>query len=109
VFFREIGVAAPKVSAISVDHAGNDPTTPDSADGEVMLDIEVAGAVAPKSEYRRVFRSQQWRQRLYRRDQRRGARFATKAERDFDQLGRPGSQLSHFRGLVQAMGAVTCF
>jgi kumamolisin len=30
-----------------VDHAGNDPTNPDSADGEVMLDIEVAGAVAP--------------------------------------------------------------
>jgi kumamolisin len=49
LFFQEIGVAPPKVSSISVDHAGNDPTTPDSADGEVMLDIEVAGAVAPKA------------------------------------------------------------
>jgi kumamolisin len=49
VFFHEIGVAMPNVSAISVDHAGNHPTTPDSADGEVMLDIEVAGAVAPKA------------------------------------------------------------
>ena len=49
IFFREIGVATPKVSSISVDHVGNDPTTPDSADGEVMLDIEVAGAVAPKA------------------------------------------------------------
>src|SRR5262249_29988698 len=48
-FFREIGVATPKVSAISVDHAGNHPTTPDSADGEVMLDIEVAGAVVPNA------------------------------------------------------------
>jgi kumamolisin len=49
IFFQEIGVAMPKVSSISVDHAGNSPTTPDSADGEVMLDIEVAGAVAPKA------------------------------------------------------------
>jgi kumamolisin len=51
VFFNEIGVPKPKVSSISVDHAGNDPTTPDSADGEVMLDIEVAGAVAPKAKF----------------------------------------------------------
>ncbi len=51
VFFNEIGVALPVVSAVSVDHAGNDPTTADSDDGEVMLDIEVAGAVAPKANY----------------------------------------------------------
>jgi len=49
VFFSEIGAPLPKVASISVDHAGNAPTTPDSADGEVMLDIEVAGAVAPKA------------------------------------------------------------
>jgi kumamolisin len=49
IFFQEIGVAMPKVSSISVDHAGNSPTTPDSDDGEVMLDIEVAGAVVPKA------------------------------------------------------------
>jgi kumamolisin len=48
-FFQEIGVPLPVVSSISVDHAGNQPTTADSADGEVMLDIEVAGAVAPKA------------------------------------------------------------
>jgi kumamolisin len=39
--------ARPTVAAVSVDGAQNDPSTPDSADGEVMLDIEVAGAVAP--------------------------------------------------------------
>jgi kumamolisin len=49
MYFKEIGIAPPKVSSISVDHAGNDPTSADSADGEVMLDIEVAGAVAPKA------------------------------------------------------------
>jgi kumamolisin len=51
VFFKEIGLATPKVSSISVDHAGNGPSTADSADGEVMLDIEVAGAVAPKANF----------------------------------------------------------
>ena len=48
-YFHEIGVPMPKVTAISVDHAGNAPTTADSDDGEVMLDIEVAGAVVPKA------------------------------------------------------------
>ena len=37
----------PSVSAILVDRVGNSPG--DAADGEVMLDIEVAGAVAPKA------------------------------------------------------------
>jgi kumamolisin len=48
IFFHEIGVKPPQVTAISVDHAGNAPGDP--ADGEVMLDIEVAGAVAPKAD-----------------------------------------------------------
>ncbi|HEV2675311.1 MAG TPA: S53 family peptidase [Aliidongia sp.] len=51
MFFKEITKTTPKVSSISVDHAGNHPTTADSADGEVMLDIEVAGAVAPKAKF----------------------------------------------------------
>jgi kumamolisin len=51
VFFNEIGVQMPTVASISVDNASSDPTTPDSADGEVMLDIEVAGAVAPKAKF----------------------------------------------------------
>jgi kumamolisin len=46
VFFHEIGIAPPNVTAVSVDRTGNKPTTADSDDGEVMLDIEVAGAVA---------------------------------------------------------------
>jgi kumamolisin len=51
VFFQEIGAPLPAVSAVSVDHAGNKPTTADSDDGEVMLDIEVAGAVVPKAKF----------------------------------------------------------
>ena len=39
---------APKVTAISVDHGNNHPTgDPNGPDGEVMLDIEVVGAIAP--------------------------------------------------------------
>ena len=47
VFFREAGLRVPHVSSVALDGARNSPSTADSADGEVMLDIEVAGAVAP--------------------------------------------------------------
>jgi kumamolisin len=46
-YFKKLGLKAPKMKAILVDHGHNRPTTANSADGEVMLDIEVAGAVAP--------------------------------------------------------------
>jgi kumamolisin len=46
-YFTRLGIAAPSIKAVSVDGGHNMPSTPDSADGEVMLDIEVAGAVAP--------------------------------------------------------------
>ncbi len=47
-YFSELGVEAPELVSISVDGAGNHPTgVPDGPDGEVMLDIEVAGAMAP--------------------------------------------------------------
>ncbi|MBU2856285.1 S8 family serine peptidase [Acidithiobacillus ferrooxidans] len=45
--FAAMGLTPPNVLAISVDGGENSPTTPDSADGEVGLDIQVAGAVAP--------------------------------------------------------------
>ena len=48
-YFAQLGLAAPKVKVISIDHAKNRPSGADSADGEVMLDIEVAGAIAPKA------------------------------------------------------------
>jgi kumamolisin len=46
-YFKSIGQKAPKITAISVDGGKNAPTNANSADGEVMLDIEVAAAVAP--------------------------------------------------------------
>jgi kumamolisin len=47
-YFAELGVPLPKVSAVSVDHGKNHPTGDSNGpDGEVMLDIEVAGAIAP--------------------------------------------------------------
>lgn len=46
-YFAGLNLTPPTVVTISVDGAANAPTTPDSADGEVALDIEVAGAIAP--------------------------------------------------------------
>jgi kumamolisin len=46
-YFKQLGIKKPTVKAISVDGGKNSPSNADSADGEVMLDIEVAGAVAP--------------------------------------------------------------
>jgi kumamolisin len=46
-YFASLGIAAPSVIAVSVDGGANSPSTADSADGEVMLDIEVAASVAP--------------------------------------------------------------
>jgi kumamolisin len=47
-FFQNLGLSTPNVTAVSVDGATNSPTgNPDSADGEVELDLEVAGSVAP--------------------------------------------------------------
>jgi len=48
-YFKSLGIAAPSVKAVLVDHAKNHPTNANSADGEVLLDIEVAGAIAPKA------------------------------------------------------------
>jgi kumamolisin len=47
-YFPTLDLAVPKVVAVSVDHGKNHPTGDGNGpDGEVMLDIEVAGAVAP--------------------------------------------------------------
>jgi kumamolisin len=48
-YFKGLALAsAPAVSVVSVNGARNSPTgQPDGPDGEVMLDIEVAGSIAP--------------------------------------------------------------
>lgn len=48
-YFASLGISpVPSVSAVSVDGAGNQPTgDTNGPDTEVMLDIEVAGAIAP--------------------------------------------------------------
>jgi kumamolisin len=45
-YFKSLGLAAPGIVAVSVDGGKNKPSTASSADGEVMLDIEVAASVA---------------------------------------------------------------
>jgi kumamolisin len=48
-YFGGLGLASPTVTAKSVDGAQNQPgKDPQGADGEVLLDIEVVGALAPR-------------------------------------------------------------
>jgi len=50
-YFSGLGISVPKVTAVGVDGAANQPgQDPTGADGEVLLDIEVVGALAPKAD-----------------------------------------------------------
>ena len=46
-YFKSLGQKTPTVTAVSIDGGKNAPSNANSADGEVMLDIEVSAAVAP--------------------------------------------------------------
>ena len=48
-YFSGLSLSVPSVTAVGVDDGSNSPGQ--SADGEVELDIEVAGAVAPKASF----------------------------------------------------------
>jgi kumamolisin len=49
-YFKGLGVSSPTVTAVSVDQAQNTPTgDANGPDGEVMLDIEVVGAIVPQA------------------------------------------------------------
>jgi kumamolisin len=49
-YFAGLGSSSPTVVAVSVDHGANSPTGAGTGpDGEVMLDVEVVGAIAPKA------------------------------------------------------------
>ncbi len=49
-YFQSLGLTSPEVTAVGVDGTQNQPgADPTGADGEVLLDIEVAGALAPKA------------------------------------------------------------
>jgi kumamolisin len=50
-YFAGLGIIGPTVTAVGVDGAGNVAGgDPNGADGEVLLDIEVAGAMSPGSD-----------------------------------------------------------
>ncbi|MGI8753250.1 MAG: S53 family peptidase [Acidimicrobiales bacterium] len=48
-YFTGLGVASPSVTAVGVDGGANSPGAANGPDGEVMLDIEVVGAIAPRA------------------------------------------------------------
>jgi kumamolisin len=45
-YFQSLNLPAPAMTAVPVDGGQNSPGDPNGADGEVMLDIEVSGAIA---------------------------------------------------------------
>ena len=49
-YFQGLEIAPPAVTAVAVDGGSNNPGVDQNADGEVMLDIEVIGAVASGAE-----------------------------------------------------------
>jgi kumamolisin len=49
-YFEKLGRPMPAIAAVSVDGARNRPGHDHGADGEVVLDIEVIGAIAPGAE-----------------------------------------------------------
>lgn len=50
-YFGGLDLAVPAVRAVGVDGASNNPGSDENVDTEVTLDIEVAGALAPKAEF----------------------------------------------------------
>ena len=50
-YFSGLGLATPTVIPVSVDGGSNSPTSANSDDAEVVLDIQVAGAAAPGAKY----------------------------------------------------------
>ncbi|SFI34940.1 kumamolisin [Collimonas sp. OK307] len=49
-YFSKLGIAPPNVTAVAVNGPGNQPSgDPNGADGEVVLDIEIIGALAPEA------------------------------------------------------------
>ena len=55
-YFGNLGLATPSVTAVGVDGTENQPgQDPQGADSEVLLDIEVAGGLAPAAAYKVYF------------------------------------------------------
>jgi kumamolisin len=48
-YFLDLGLPPPLLHTVRVDGARNRPSTVDSADSEVLLDIEVAAGIAPRA------------------------------------------------------------
>lgn len=48
-YFGNLNIPAPNVLTIPVDNVSTDPTADPDSTGEVMLDIEVAGSIAPNA------------------------------------------------------------
>jgi kumamolisin len=49
-YFKKLGITLPNVVSVSVDKGLNSPSNANSADGEVDLDIQMVGSIAPSAQ-----------------------------------------------------------
>lgn len=50
-YFKKLGVAEPTITSVGIDGVSNSPGSDPDSDGEVALDIQVAGAIAPGAKF----------------------------------------------------------
>ena len=50
-YFKKLGIAVPSITSVGVDGVSNKPGSDPDSDGEVALDIEVAGSIAPGAKF----------------------------------------------------------
>jgi kumamolisin len=50
-YFSKMGIPVPSITAVPIDGTGNTPGKDPNSDGEVALDIQVAGSVAPGAKF----------------------------------------------------------
>jgi kumamolisin len=50
-YFKKLGIPVPSITSVGVDGVSNKPGSDPDSDGEVALDIEVAGAIAPGAKF----------------------------------------------------------
>jgi kumamolisin len=50
-YFKKVGIPVPAITSVAVDGVANKPGSDPDSDGEVALDIEVAGSIAPGARF----------------------------------------------------------
>ena len=90
MYFKSLGLPPPDIASVAVDGANYQPGT--DVDGEVMINVEIIGAIAPRARIRVYFAPNEGggAARIRAHDTAGGGRWR---ERPVDRVGRPGGEL----------------